>query len=82
MHLSDEEVTRFREAYRAAYGEILPLEEARVWALKLVRLYTLLLTPTPRETAERLAKSSEGASLKMSSSPANVERREPSISPP
>jgi len=77
MHLSDEDVTRFREAYFAAYGEPLPVEEARVWAVKLVRLYTLLLAPTPRETAARLAKSGGGASLKMPSVPAKVERQEP-----
>jgi len=69
MILTDEEVERFRQAYQKAYGEEMPLEEARVWALKLTRLYTLLLTPTPREQRERELRKAASAPPQTSSSP-------------
>lgn len=49
MKLSDEQVEEFRQVYYKAYGEEMPLEEARMWAIRLVRLYRVLLSPTPRE---------------------------------
>jgi hypothetical protein len=61
MKLTDADVARFCAVYKRAYGEEMPIEEARMWAIRLVRLYRILLRPTPREVAERerLAKSSE-----------------------
>lgn len=76
MQLTDADIERFREAYREGYGEDLPMEEARVWAVKLVRLYSLLLSPTPDEQAERLANSAHGATMNPKS-PALVERETP-----
>lgn len=53
MMLTDEDVERFREIYRNAYGEEMPFEEARMWAIRLVRLYRILLQPTPSEQRTR-----------------------------
>ena len=57
MKLTDDEVTRFRQIYRSAYGEDMPADEARTWVLRVVRLYRIVLRPTPAELAERFAKS-------------------------
>jgi len=57
MKLTDDEVTRFRQIYKNAYSEDMPADEARMSALRLVRLYRVVLRPTPAELAERLAKS-------------------------
>jgi len=57
MKLSDEEVKNFCRIYRDAYGEEMPDDEARALVLRLVRLYRILLRPTPAELADRLAKS-------------------------
>jgi len=73
MKLTDDDVARFRRIYKESYGEELPSEEARVLALRLIRLYQLLVRPTPSERATRLAKSSEGATLKESSASAPAE---------
>jgi hypothetical protein len=79
MMLTDDDVAEFRRVYKEAYGEDMPLEEARMWAIRLVRLYRILLSPTPSEMAERLAKSREGATLKAPAT-ASVEcRNSPSI---
>ena len=51
MKLTDEDVAEFRRVYQEAYGEEMPLEEARMWAIRLVRLYRILLSPTPSEMA-------------------------------
>ena len=67
-----------RQLRQEAYGEEMPLEEARMWAIRLVRLYRILLSPTPNEMAARLAKSGERATLKAPAT-APVECRE---SPP
>ena len=82
MKLSDDDVARFRDVYKKAYGEEMPIEEARIWAIRLVRLYRILLQPTPRETAERerLAKSSERAIVKTPTQAVPVER--PAFTPP
>jgi len=64
MKLTDEDVAEFRRVYQEAYGEEMPLEEARMWAIRLVRLYRILLAPTPSETTARLAKSGQRATLK------------------
>src|SRR6059036_309236 len=63
MKLTDEDVAEFRRVYKEAYGEEMPPEEARMWAIRLVRLYRILLLPTPSEIAGRLAKSDERATL-------------------
>jgi hypothetical protein len=63
MKLTDDDVAEFRRVYKEAYGEEMPLEEARMWAIRLVRLYRILLTHTPSEAAARLAKSHERATL-------------------
>ncbi len=82
MKLTDDDVARFRDVYQKAYGEEMPIEEARMWAIRLVRLYRILLRPTPREVAERerLAKSSERAIVKTPIQAAPVER--PAFVPP
>jgi hypothetical protein len=72
MKLTDEDVAEFRRIYQEAYGEEMPLEEARMWAIRLVRLYRILLAPTPSETAARLAKAGNRATLK-APAPAPVE---------
>lgn len=72
MKLTDDDVAEFRSVYREAYGEEMPLEEARMWAIRLVRLYRVVFSPTPRELATRLAKSEDRATLKRSA-PAPVE---------
>ena len=72
MKLTDDDVAAFRRVYQEAYGEEMPLEEARMWAIRLVRLYRILLSPTPNEMAARLAKSGERATLK-APAPAPVE---------
>lgn len=64
MKLTDEDVAEFCRVYTDAYGEEMPPEEARMWAIRLVRFYRILLSPTPAESAERLAKSCERATLK------------------
>src|SRR5216684_8198351 len=51
MMLSDQDVERLREIYRNAYGEEMPPEEARMWAIRLVRLYRILLRPLPHQRA-------------------------------
>jgi hypothetical protein len=56
MMLSDNDVAQFRRVYKEAYGEELPIGEARMWAIRLVRLYRILLGPTPSEAADGLAK--------------------------
>jgi hypothetical protein len=58
----------------------MPLEEARMWAIRLVRFYRILLLPTPVELAERLAKSSERATLKPPAE-APVEHPKPTTQP-
>ena len=73
MKLTDEDVAEFCRVYQEAYGEEMPLQEARMWAVRLVRLYRILLSPTPSESTEQLAKSVEPATLK-SPAPALVER--------
>jgi hypothetical protein len=74
MKLTDEDVAEFCRVYKEAYGEEMPPGEARMWAIRLARLYRILLTPTPSETAERLAKSRERATL-ITPAAAPVERR-------
>lgn len=71
MTLTDADVARFRDIYKKAYGEEMPIGEARVWAIQLVRLYRILLRPTPSDVArrERLAKSSEPAIVKTPTPP-------------
>jgi hypothetical protein len=76
MKLTDEDVAEFCRVYKEAYGEEMPVEEARMWAVRLVRLYRILLAPTPSETAARLAKSPERATLEAPPT-APVERRTP-----
>ncbi len=76
MLLSNEQVERFRTIYREAYGEELPIEIARTEALRLVRLYALLASPTPSEQAARLAKKSDRATVKAGT---QVERLNSSI---
>lgn len=73
MKLTDEDVAEFRRVYNEAYGEEMPIDEARMWAIRLGRLYRILLAPTPSEIAGELAKSVERATLK-SPAPAPVER--------
>jgi len=73
MKLTDADVAEFRQVYKDAYGEEMPIEEARMWAIRLVRLYRILLSAVPTERAEQLAKSQERATLK-SSVPASVEQ--------
>jgi hypothetical protein len=80
MKLTDEDVAEFCRVYKEAYGEEMPLEEARMWAIRLVRFYRILLSPTPTELAERLAKSSERATLKMPAE-APVERPQSTTTP-
>jgi hypothetical protein len=74
MKLTDEDVAEFRSVYKEAYGADMPIDEARMWAIRLIRLYRILFSPTPTETAERLAKSPERATLK-SPTPPPAERR-------
>jgi hypothetical protein len=74
MKLTDEDVAEFRRVYKEAYGEEMPLGEARMWAIRLIRLYRILLSPTPSEMADRLAKSGERATLE-APAPAPVECR-------
>jgi hypothetical protein len=81
MKLTDEEVAEFRRVYKEAYGEEMPIEEARMWAIRLVRLYRILLSPTPSEMSARLAKSGERATLKAPVPPAPVERRNTTPTP-
>jgi len=69
MKLTDEDVADFRRVYQAAYGEELPIDEARMWAIRLVRLYRILLLPTPGESDARLAKSPARATLDSSPTP-------------
>ncbi len=57
MKLSDDDVTKFRRIYKNAYCEEMPGDDARMFALRLVRLYRILLRPTPAELADQLAKS-------------------------
>jgi hypothetical protein len=73
MKLTDEDVAEFCRVYKEAYSDEMPLEEARMWAIRLARFYRILLSPTPREIAARLAKSGERATLKPHP-PAPVER--------
>ena len=63
MKLTDEDVTEFCRIYKEAYGEEMPIEEARMWAIRLVRLYRILLSPTPAEMAAEFAKSGKRATL-------------------
>jgi hypothetical protein len=81
MQLTDDDVARFRAVYKEAWGEEMPIEEARMWAIRLVRLYRILVRPTPREAGERgrLAKSPERAIVETPAPPAPVRRPE---SPP
>jgi hypothetical protein len=80
MKLTDEDVAEFCRVYKEAYGEDMPLEEARMWAIRLVRLYRILLSPTPSEMAARLAKSGERATLEAPAA-APVERRKSTPTP-
>ena len=57
MKLTDADVGEFRSVYKTCYDEELPEADARMWAVRLARLYRLLLRPTPMEAAARLAKS-------------------------
>lgn len=75
MQLTDEDVRQFCLAYSEAYGEDLPVDEARMWAVRLVRLYRILLSPTPSEMDELLAKSGKRATLEPPTPAASVERQ-------
>jgi hypothetical protein len=79
MKLTDEDVAEFRRVYKEAYGEEMPVEEARMWAIRLVRLYRILLSSTPGEIASRLAKSGEGATLEEPAPPPVECRNSPSL---
>jgi len=56
MKLTDADVEEFRHVYKTCYGEELPEGDSRMWAVRLTRLYRLVLRPTPTEVAG-LAKS-------------------------
>ncbi|HXW21298.1 MAG TPA: hypothetical protein VEK14_00140 [Rhodomicrobium sp.] len=49
MQLSDQAIQEFIRRYREAYGEELPLAEARDMASRLVALYEVLSRPLPAE---------------------------------
>jgi hypothetical protein len=78
MKLTDADVAEFCRVYKEAYGEEMPPDEARMWAIRLVRLYRLLFTPTPAEMADRLAKSGGRATL---TSPEAVPVEHPNTTP-
>lgn len=63
MKLTDADVGEFRRVYEACYGDELPEGDARMWAVRLARLYRLLLRPTPTEVAAGLAKSNSRATV-------------------
>jgi hypothetical protein len=60
MQLNDADVEEFRRIYQEAYGEEMSLKEARMWAVRLVRLYRILLQPTPSELREQSRMTGKG----------------------
>ncbi len=49
MTLSDDDVERFRIAYKESYGEEIPVTDAREMASRVLFLYELLYSPIPGE---------------------------------
>lgn len=77
MKLTDEDVAEFCRVYKEAYGDEMPPEDARMWAIRLVRLYRLLFTPTPAEMADSLAKSGGRVTLQTPTAPVEREHTTP-----
>ena len=65
MKLTDNDVAEFCRVYKNSYGEDLALDEARIWAVRLVRLYRLLLQSGPNHPTTALAKSLDRATLQI-----------------
>jgi hypothetical protein len=63
VKLTEDDVAEFCRIYNEAYGEEMPTDQARMWAIRLGRLYRILLAPTPSEMADQLAISSGRATL-------------------
>jgi len=75
--LTDSDLARFRDIYKKIFGEDVPEAEARALARDLVRLYQILLQPTPSELAKRLAKDCERAIVEESPDTSTSARDDP-----
>lgn len=49
MHISDERLKEFQEAYEADFNEEITKEEAREMLSRLTKLYELLIQPLPSD---------------------------------